>query len=40
LIVGIVAYVSYNYLVTRVQKIVHSMEHTSIDFMDLLQEPR
>lgn len=40
LIVGIVAYLSYNYLVSRVQKVVHKMEYTSIDFVDLLQEPR
>ncbi|MCK6617978.1 MAG: MotA/TolQ/ExbB proton channel family protein [Cyclobacteriaceae bacterium] len=40
LIVGIVAYLAYNFLVTRVQKIVHKMEYSSIDFIDLLQEPR
>ncbi len=40
LFVGIIAYLSYNYLVTRVQKVVHAMEFTSIDFIDLLQEPR
>ena len=40
LIVGMVAYLSYNYLVTRVQRIIHKMEYTSIDFLDLLQEPR
>lgn len=40
LIVGIVAYLAYNFLVTRVQKIIHKMEYTSIDFIDLLQEPR
>jgi biopolymer transport protein ExbB len=40
LFVGIIAYLGYNYLVTRVQKVVHSMEYTSVDFIDLLQEPR
>lgn len=40
LIVGILAYLAYNFLVTRVQKVIHKMEYTSIDFMDLLQEPR
>jgi len=40
LIVGIIAYLAYNYLVSRVQKVVHKMEYTSIDFIDLLQEPR
>jgi biopolymer transport protein ExbB len=40
LMVGLVAYLGYNYLITQVQKIVHKMEYTSIDFIDLLQEPR
>ncbi len=40
LIVGILAYLGYNYLITRVQKVVHQMEYTSIEFIDLLQEPR
>jgi len=39
LAVGLVAYLAYNYLVTRIQKVVHSMEYTSINFIDLLQEP-
>jgi biopolymer transport protein ExbB len=40
LIVGIIAYLSYNYLVTRVSKVVHKMEYSSIEFIDLLQEPK
>ena len=40
LFVGIIAYLGYNYLVTRVQKLVHNMEFTSIDFIELLQEPK
>lgn len=40
LIVGIMAYLAYNYLVTRVQKVIHKMEYTSIEFIDLLQEPQ
>ncbi len=40
LIVGIVAYLGYNYLVTRVSKVVHKMEYSSVDFIDLLQEPK
>lgn len=40
LMVGIIAYLAYNYLVSRVQKVIHKMEYTSIDFIDLLQEPR
>lgn len=39
LIVGVVAYIAYNYLANRMQKIVHDMEYNSIEFMDLLQEP-
>jgi biopolymer transport protein ExbB len=40
LIVGIIAYLAYNYLITRVSKVVHKMEYSSIEFVDLLQEPR
>ncbi|MBV6642607.1 MAG: MotA/TolQ/ExbB proton channel family protein [Cyclobacteriaceae bacterium] len=40
LFVGILAYLGYNYLVSRVQKLVHRMETTAIDFVDLLQEPQ
>lgn len=40
LVVGIIAYLAYNFLVTRVQKVVHKMEYTSIEFIDLLQEPQ
>jgi len=39
LMVGIIAYLGYNFLVARVQKLIHRMEYTSIDFIDLLQEP-
>jgi len=39
LVIGIVAYVGYNILVTRVEKVVHQMEATTIEFMDILQEP-
>ncbi|MEQ9426874.1 MAG: MotA/TolQ/ExbB proton channel family protein [Cyclobacteriaceae bacterium] len=39
LFVGILAYLGYNYLVARVQKIIHQMEYNSIDFLDVLQEP-
>lgn len=39
LVVGIIAYLGYNFLVARVQKVIHNMEYTSIDFIDLLQEP-
>lgn len=40
LVVGIIAYLAYNYLVTRVSKVIHKMEYSSIEFIDLLQEPR
>lgn len=40
LVVGIMAYLAYNYLVTRVSKVVHKMEYSAIEFIDLLQEPR
>jgi biopolymer transport protein ExbB len=40
LVVGILAYLAYNFLVTRVQKIIHKMEYNSIEFIDLLQEPQ
>lgn len=40
LVVGIIAYLGYNYLVTKLQKAIHYMEYTSIDFIDLLQEPQ
>jgi len=39
LVIGIIAYVGYNILVARVEKVIHKMEATSIEFMDLLQEP-
>lgn len=40
LMVGIIAYLGYNFLVTRVSKLVHKMEYSAIEFIDLLQEPR
>ncbi|MBK5285486.1 MAG: MotA/TolQ/ExbB proton channel family protein [Bacteroidia bacterium] len=39
LIVGIVALIGYNLLTAMVQKIVFRLESSSIEFMDLLQEP-
>lgn len=39
LIVGIMAYAMYNFLVARVSKVVQNMESTSIDFIDILEEP-
>ena len=39
LIVGIVAYIGYNHLVVRTDKVVHQMEATAVDFLDMLNEP-
>ena len=39
LVIGIIAYIAYNYLVTKVDKVVHNMEAASVDFLDLLDEP-
>jgi len=39
LIVGIIALVSYNLLAAMVERVVFHMESSSIEFMDLLQEP-
>lgn len=39
LIVGIVAYLFYNHLVVKTDKIVHIMEANALEFMDMLNEP-
>jgi len=39
LIVGIIAYVAYNHLVVKTDKVVYQMEAQSIEFLDLLNEP-
>lgn len=39
LMIGIVAFVGYNLLVASVEKVVFKMERTTVEFMDLLQEP-
>jgi biopolymer transport protein ExbB len=39
LIVGIIGYVSYNHLVVKTNKAVYQMEATSLEFLDLLNEP-
>ncbi len=39
LIVGIIAYIFYNVLVARVQKVVYNLEITASEFMDVLHEP-
>lgn len=39
LIVGIIAYFGYNFLTARIAELVSKMEETTIDFIDMLQEP-
>ncbi len=39
LIVGIIAYISYNHLVVRTDKIMYQMEAKTVEFLDLLNEP-
>lgn len=39
LIVGIIAYIGYNHLVVKTDKVIHQMEATAVDFLDLLNEP-
>ena len=39
LIVGIIAYISYNHLVVKTNKVVHQMEAKAVEFLDLLNEP-
>lgn len=39
LVVGIIAYFSYNYLVMRVESVIHTMESSATEFLDLLHEP-
>ncbi|SHI87456.1 outer membrane transport energization protein ExbB [Arenibacter nanhaiticus] len=39
LVVGIIAYIGYNHLVNRTDKVIHKMEATAVEFLDLLNEP-
>ena len=39
LIVGIIAYVTYNHLVVKTNKVVYQMEANSVEFLDHLNEP-
>ena len=40
LFVGIIAYIAYNYLTTKVNNVVENMESSTINFIDILQEPQ
>ena len=39
LFIGILAFIGYNVLVANVEHVVYKMERTTVEFMDLLQEP-
>ena len=39
LVVGIIAYVGYNHLVVKTNKVVNQIEANAVDFLDLLNEP-
>jgi biopolymer transport protein ExbB len=39
LIVGIVAYIAYNHLVVKTDKVIYQMEANSLEFLDHLNEP-
>jgi len=39
LIVGIIAYVAYNHIVVKTNKVVYQMEANSVEFLDHLNEP-
>ncbi|MCF6182838.1 MotA/TolQ/ExbB proton channel family protein [Lutibacter sp.] len=39
LIVGIIAYIQYNHLVVKTDKVMYEMEAKSVEFLDLLNEP-
>ncbi len=39
LVVGIIAYVAYNHLVVKTDKVVYQMEAQAVEFLDLLNEP-
>ena len=39
LVIGIIAYLSYNILVGRIDKVAYKMDELSVRFIDMLQEP-
>ncbi len=39
LVVGILAYMAYNFLVARVSKVINRMQARSIEFFDILEQP-
>jgi biopolymer transport protein ExbB len=39
LIVGIIAFFCYNTLVSRIGKVIHEMEASAVEFIDILEQP-
>ena len=39
LIIGLLAYIAYNYFNAQINKVVNRMEASSVEFLDILQEP-
>ena len=39
LVVGIIAFMGYNHLVVKTNKVIYAMEANAVDFLDLLNEP-
>jgi biopolymer transport protein ExbB len=39
LIIGLLAYVGFNFLTSQINKVVNKMEASSAEFIDILQEP-
>jgi biopolymer transport protein ExbB len=39
LVVGIIAYIGYNFLVAQIGKVVYQMENDALEFIDMLHQP-
>jgi biopolymer transport protein ExbB len=39
LVVGIVAYIGYNFLIAQIGKVVYQMENDALEFIDMLHQP-
>ena len=39
LVVGIIAYIGYNFLIAQIGKVVYTMENDALEFMDMLHQP-
>ena len=40
LIVGIIAFMGYNFLIGKIGKVVYQMENAALEFMDVLNQPQ